>query len=265
MDDTTAPCEPWDVVWCCPMEAVSPTVSGAAINGATDLLWALSGRRLGLCTVTVRPCRSTCPDSMVDRYTTYWTHGWPNPALIDGDWVNLGCGRCTGACGCSEVSEVVFQDYVHDIVSIQVDGVPLATGGGDYRLDNHRRLIRLDGEEWPLCQDWNVADGEVGSWSVTMRVGVPVPDSGVLAVSELATEIMLAMCGNRTCRLPQRVRTVTRGGVTIDMMDAMDFLREGRTGLYLVDAFLNAVNPARLAQRSRVFSPDNMPQGRIVE
>lgn len=254
-------CDPWPVTWCCPIDTQSAAVTGAAISAATDILWAFSGRQFGLCTVTVRPCRQSCLP--VEAQHVFFGDTWPNPMLLDGGWVNLGCGTCRGSCGCTEVSEVVFSDRVEDIIEIQVDSEVLPTGGA-YRLDNHRRLVRLGGEQWPTCQDWNVDNGEVGSWSVTMTIGTPVPAAGQVAVSELATEILLAMCSSSDCRLPKRVQEITRNGVTVAMLDAMEYLKEGRSGLFLVDAFLQAFNPSRLQAPSAVYSVDRMPQDRYV-
>jgi hypothetical protein len=42
----------------------------------------------------------------------------------------------------------------------------------------------------------------------------------------------------------------------------MEFLSEGRTGLYFSDLFLNAANPNRLTSRPTVWSPDR-PIGRV--
>ena len=58
------------------------------------------------------------------------------------------------------------------------------------------------------------------------------------------------------CRLPRRVTQITRQGVTAMVLDPMSFLNEGKTGLYLCDAFLAAVNPGKLRRRATLASPD---------
>src|SRR5690606_13564268 len=63
---------------------------------AARILWALSGRRWGLCEVTVRSCGRGC-----DGEATYYGRdnygGVPfNPPWRDGAWVNYLCGRVAG-------------------------------------------------------------------------------------------------------------------------------------------------------------------------
>ena len=61
---------------------------------------------------------------------------------------------------------------------------------------------------------------------------------------------------NADCDLPERVTSITREGVTMALIDPQEFIQEGRTGLYTVDLWLNAVNPNRLLKRATVWSPD---------
>lgn len=245
------PCETWTPIWACDVTCLSPTVTGQAVEVATEVLWALSGRQFGVCTTTVRPCRRTCPDFFgfgfgVDMY--------PLPALIGGLWYNLTCGVCSGVCSCTELSEAVLPGYVSEIVSVKVDGTPLVTGA--YRVDNGNHLVRTDGGRWPWCNDLSKPDTATGTWSVTAKFGHPVPTAGLLAAGELACELSKSLAQDTTCRLPRSVQSVSRQGVTINYADITKAMAEGSTGLYLVDQFIQAYNPSHLRQRPRVFSVD---------
>lgn len=243
------PCEAWTPLWC----AGATPVTGAPVQAASEILWAMSGRRFGTCEVTVRPCRIECPESGWWAGVG-WTGGGPVPALIGGQWFNLTCGACYGACSCGPVSEVALPAPVAEVVTVRVDGGAIPTGS--YRVDDHRLLVRTDGAVWPRCNDLSLNDTEPGTWSVTVQVGEAVPVLGQLAVAELAAEIGRA-CAGEDCKLPQRVQTLARQGVTISFPDPEELSENGWLGLPLSDRFLMTFNPKRLPARSRVYSIDH--------
>lgn len=260
-----APCEIWPLRWPCDVDCESPTVTGQAAAFATDVAWALSGRRFGFCDVTLRPCRRECygapwPGGWAE-WTGWWPGAsWPYPALVGGQWFNLVCGACGDTCSCSALSEVVLPGRVASITQVKVDGAPLVTGA--YRVDDNRLLVRTDGGAWPRCNDLTKADTEVGTWSVAARYGEAVPESGQWAAGELACELTKALTGG-DCRLPRNVSQLVRQGVTISFPDVNDLFDKQRTGLYLLDLFLTAYNPHRLARRSKTYSVD-APRARRV-
>jgi hypothetical protein len=114
-------------------------------------------------------------------------------------------------------------------------------------------LIRIDGERWPL-NTWT----EPNRLFVEMRVGFDFPAGAARAVGELAWELLKA-CDGEECALPSRVSSLSRQGVSMNLIDSLDFLDEGWTGLPLCDRFIRSTNPNRLAQGSRVLSPDRRP------
>jgi hypothetical protein len=144
---------------------------------------------------------------------------------------------------------------VYDITEVVIDGVVLAASA--YRLDNNRLLVRTDGQKWPYCNNLTKDDTQPGTWSVTAVYGQPVPVLAELAVGEMACEILRARNGEE-CRLPPGVTNLTRQGVSIEIPDIGDLFRDGKTGMYLCDMFLSAVNPHKIMQRGRVYSPDRI-------
>lgn len=58
------------------------------------------------------------------------------------------------------------------------------------------------------------------------------------------------------CKASRNVTRIQRQGVDIEM-DPTLIYAEGRTGLPLVDLWLNVVNPYRMTSPSRVYSPDH--------
>lgn len=252
---TFGPCAPWPVRWLCDVSTVSPVVTAQAVQFATEVVWALSGRQFGLCQVTLRPCRRDCFQA---PWGANWTEfpgspGFVQPALIGGQWFNLTCGTCTTGCSCSAVSEVVLPAPVHRIVQVKVDGSPLVTGA--YRVDDNRLLVRLDGGEWPRCNDLSENDTEVGTWSVTAEYGQPVPEGGAWAVGELACEFIRAI-GGEDCRLPANVTQLVRQGITMTMPSVTELFNAKQTGLYTVDLFIATWNPHKLSRRAGVYSVD---------
>jgi len=250
------PCSDWPVIWNCPelVSTSSPTATGNAVTAATEILWALSGRRYGTCEITLRPCRKYCGnENWLSWDYPIWSGLSYSGPYFDWYWLPQLCGACGNSCSCNQVPEVILPSPVSRIVSVKVDGVALVTGA--YRVDDNRLLVRTDGSDWPRCNNLLLADTQVGTWSVTAEYGQEVPVAGRLAVGEMACEILKAMSGE-DCRLPPGVTQLVRQGITISYPDVGQLLKDGRTGLYLVDLFLASDNPYGLAQKARVYSID---------
>ena len=111
-------------------------------------------------------------------------------------------------------------------------------------------LVRVDGGVWPRCSNLLADPTDVGSFVVTYQAGYPVPAGTGLITSLLACELALALCQADSCRLPRRVQSMTRQGVTISFSD----LDDGRTGLPEVDMWVSAQR--RPPRRATVWSPD---------
>jgi hypothetical protein len=186
----------------------------------------------------------------------WWEYGtYPRPLFYNGTWYNLTCGNgCADDCSCSFISETVLPEPVTHVDAVKVDGVTLASTA--YRVDDGRKLVRIDGGQWPLCNDLTKADTEVNTWSVTVTFGEAVPTLGQLAVGELACQMARLLSGNADCLLPKAVQQLVRQGVTMNFLDPTKTFSDGRVGLYFSDLFISTVNPAGLPARSEIFDID---------
>jgi len=259
--DSSTPCN-WTVDTLCVADwaSVPPNVQTAASEWAVQILWALTGRQYGACSVTLRPCGPRCmgPNGYLafpvnSGGFTGATGPWMIPWIDAGVWRNCGC---TGGCSCSAPCEIAIPGPVSVIDEVRVDGIVLDPSA--YRLDSLRGipvLVRIDGECWPDCQDMAADIDEPGAFSVTYQRGRVVPRSGQLAAGELAGEFAKA-CQGQDCALPQQLASMTRNGIEVQVMDPNTLLESGLTGIANVDLWIRAVNPARKAMRSRVLSAD---------
>jgi hypothetical protein len=250
-----APCL-WDLdVGCCQTvwDGASPATQTRAREFATQVLWALTGRRFGPCAMTVRPCQPP-------RGSTYVTYpvwldspgdsGSWYPMVWEGVWRNCACG-----CGtCGPESEVWLPGPVAAMSEVRVDNVVVPTSA--YRVDDGSWLVRQDGGVWPTTQNYsNPASSTEDTFVVTYLRGELVPSGGQAAAGSLACEFIKS-CNGQPCRFPKRVTSVNRQGVSVS---AQELVSSGETGLPDVDAWVRSVNPYKLAQRPRAFSLDLEP------
>lgn len=222
-------CDPWPITWPCVTTGDAPALIALAQSAAQNILWGLSGRRLGLCQTTESyraPCTSRCgglPDGTPSG-VRYVLEGQPRS-----------CCRIRLA-----QSPVRAIEEVH-LYNVTLDPTKYALHRGN--------LVRL-GSCWP-CDD-ECLNPPI---EVAYSYGVDVGALGALAMGELACEILSGIKG-ADCRLPANVISITRQGVTYDLGDATTLFNQGRVGLPISDAFLRDANPGRLVSASAVYSPD---------
>lgn len=84
-------------------------------------------------------------------------------------------------------------------------------------------------------------------------VGSNLPPMSKRACVALAEQYTLAKCGDKKCKLPERITSVTRDGVSWAVLDPQDFLERGLTGIGEIDSWLRTVNPLHTRQRPRLF------------
>lgn len=118
----------------------------------------------------------------------------------------------------------------------------------DYWVENSQNLILRNGACWDLNS----------GVQVVYNSGIRPPEAGRMAAVRLANEFILAVSDPGECRLPDRVTSISRQGVSYDLLDPQDFLTEGRTGIYEIDLFIKAANPVNAKKKPRVFIPGGL-------
>lgn len=235
-------CEPWTTVdrLCCPdIEGVDcvtgdPVVNTYAwtdeelIDAATGMLFRQTCHLFpGHCEITIRPC------------------------------AYCACNR--RKCGCGRYVYIDLQDRypVISVDEVLIDGV--VVDPATYRVDDFRRLVRLDGLCWPACNDMSADDSEPGTFSVTYTAGRTPPIELQMAAAELACELKRA-CNGADCRLPSNVTSVSRQGVTLNIDAIEAAVNGGVSGIAIVDAAVRRYDCARA--KSRVWHPSlRLPRG----
>lgn len=253
MTHSAGPCGDWSPIWCEELPVTSAAISGIAVTMATEILWAKSGRQFDSCSLTLRPCRKDCYGGSWPFGGSWLMYGdqWPYPYNYAGQWFNAGCGGCPGDCSCTVLHKVELPMYVSSITQIKIDGAVLAPSA--YKIMDYRTLLRVDGSEWPRCNDLNLADTELNTWSIELVVGTTVPTLGRYAVGELAREIALACAGDSNCKLNPAVQQVTRQGITMQFLDPNAMFADGKIGLYWSDLFISTYNPGGIAARAQAI------------
>jgi hypothetical protein len=132
---------------------------------------------------------------------------------------------------------------VQAITAVYVDQEPFTA----YRLLESGWIERTDGRRWTEY---------TGDTVIQYTFGCAAPESGVRAVVRLAVELVREWLQDPKCRLPKRTTSVTRQGVTVAMTDPQVFIKQGYTGLDIVDLWIRAVNPYNRQQAATVWSPD---------
>lgn len=248
-------CIPSDTDWACygtdeQVAALNPIMRRRAEILAWTTLRSLLGNRLSLCPTEIRPCAVGCSRG------TYFSApvgsgGSFSPLLSNGVWTN-GCGcQVSDSCSCSSVSQVTLPGTVGDVESVRIDGVALPQSA--YRVDNGNKLVRQDGELWPICQDMSRPADEEGTFVVSYWIGLAPDELTRMAAGMLAAEFYKACTGDSKCKLPKGVRQITRQGV--QMQINADQFDGGFTGLEGVDSVIRIYNPHVIKQEAVVMVP----------
>lgn len=253
------PCDPWAATFpCSGLPDGNPSLLTDNLNFATWLVWALSGRQYGLCTETVQPCAK--PETCWGWVPWAWTGPWGVEGLPIGWDYLCRCGCSDGGCGHDELTTIKLgRRPINSVTAVTIDGETLPTDA--YRVDDWQYLRRIDGEGgWPTTQDFSVANGQPGTWSVTYQWGVAPPTGGVIAVQRLACELTRSDLGME-CALPARVTSVTRSGISYTVQDPAEMIDGGRTGIYVVDSFIRAANPGKQRRPPAILRADQHVRG----
>lgn len=216
---------------------------------ATDILWAATGRRWrGPSTTESAVLRAARP--RVGEAGWPYDESWGHCACFAGVTADLAPAWAVGPYQHAAPTSVRLpRPDVTAVESVLVDGVAF----DGWELDGSW-LSRTDGRGWAVCGERTV---------VAYAFGREPGEGGQAACVELAVEIGRDASGSpdRACRLPRRLTSVTRQGVTFAALDKLEFLDKGLTGLLTVDMWIKSVNPRGRAQSATVWSPD-LPRAR---
>lgn len=228
---------PEEVMGCCKIASDNLTIDDPrlldAIEDATTIIYYLTGRQFGgTCTTTVRPCNPWC------------------------------CNCTCGSCKPNEINLGVWP--VTAVTSVRIDGTTLT--GSDitdtFHVDEWRYLVRNDGNIFPHANSAFAIAGSAEDVSdfqnefvfeVTVEHGMTVPRLITRATRAMACQLV-SFCLDLPCKLPERVTSVSRQGVSMNVSSTEDFLTKGRTGIYEVDLALATFNPNHLQSSSFMWS-----------
>jgi hypothetical protein len=128
----------------------------------------------------------------------------------------------------------------------------------EWLIVEDRAVIRAGGKSWPLWQRLDRPLGQPQTWGIEITGGVAIPPTGVLASRVLAVEFAKAPAwlDDDTCRLPKRLQSINREGMSAVVLDPFTFLQQGGFGIYEVDTFINTENPNHLTRDAKVLNPD---------
>jgi len=228
----------WPIDWT-PPEGTDPEHVARAEKLAGASLHALTLQRVGGPPVTVMPEQYRRQRGLyvwsLDPYGALAGSFYPGttyPGLLDSEVERI------------HVDAVILEGPVGRIDEVRIDGL-VFTGG--YRVEDGNKLIRLDGQDWPV--------GSGDNFTVTYLRGYEVDSLGRAAGGILAAEFLKAITGSKDkCRLPSSVTNVARQGLSFTMTPGM--FPDGLTSIPEVDAYLYQWNPHGLKTRPQVYSPD---------
>jgi hypothetical protein len=261
------PCSPWitasDVLAQPGCGGAAAEVAAECAAATSELLYALSGQQFtGPCgPVTVRPmARPTDQDTR--------RAGTLSPLGYMSSWGStFAYGTVLGAVsamyGYVQPPMVELVPYpVTEIIEVWIDGVVIPPA--EYQLQDFRTLVRMrpipsftptERFGWPNSQIFDLPLTEVGTFGVSFMFGQPPPVGGIRAAKIYAREQCLRAMGQPN-QLPTRVTSISRQGVSAVVLDLMDFISQGRTGVADVDQWIKSVNPYFLTRPASVWSPD---------
>lgn len=231
----------------------SGVLPSAALD-ACNILYALSGRQFpGTCSAILRP---TGPYG--------WGCSHQSVSMLP-DLVSRGVGIDSylaatngGSCGDGGITLGLYP--IKSVTTIKINGVTLDPS--TYRVDDQRYLVRPGVMFWPFFQRIDLPDTASPTFSVAVTYGADPPSNGPTAAAAFGVELARYRAGMSN-RLPARVTSLTRQGVTVSAIDQMSYLKEGLTGLYEVDIFLTAYNPGGQTRRPIIWSPEAQSRRRM--
>ena len=184
--------------------------------------------------------------------------GTYGPQVIGGEMYNLPVRTVSGVKytedSCFRREMRLRHGPVHQVFSLKADGVEIPRDS--YSLRNNSYLVKKGRNGyWDFCS--------THEFEVTYEYGANPPIAGIEAAIDLGNEMILAFDGSDLCKLPQRITSMTRQGISINVADPEEYFADGRVGIYSVDMFIKAYNPSKAKKKSKVFVPGAPRQERV--
>lgn len=241
-------------------QSVPQSVTDIAAQAAIEYMWAATGRQFGTCNVTLNLCKTDSCGSchsgsgggMLDADYGFGFPWYPEH-LADGSWVNLSCSSCDD-CLCGKCS-IRLPYPACEVTQVVLGGVEQDLAG--FGIYDYKELVYAGASPSGTC---DISCGD----TVSVTYGRPVPALVLRATAEFACQLIKS-CVGAPCQLPQRMSSITRQGISVSFLDPMEFLKEGLTGLYLVDLAVRTYNPNQLQKRPSVSSPDSVGKWRVQQ
>lgn len=261
VDDLVAPCQPG--------AGDDQALMADALLGASTILYNLTGKIWsGESTDVIRPTA----DHVVGATSWAPYPAWAGPGIEagyyawPGMWGSCGCNR-VDVCGAWSISEITLPGWpVTAVDEVKIDGLVLDPA--HYRLQGRRQLVFVAGvgelrQGWPCCQDVTLAATETNTWQITYKWGVAPPPFWKDLAALLGCQLYLSMAPGREkeCRLPRRIQSLTRQGVTIAVIDNYDIFVRGLTGIPEIDMAISALRYGSDSS-PRVVVPGKQPSFR---
>lgn len=243
-------------------------ICASSAESATEILFQLTAQKFtGSCgPVTIRPvARPLRADGISLGLWSYGGFG------SSGSFMPFGTPAVVSAYGRNDPPVIELFDYpVNEIIEVKINGVVITPD--QYELRGHKHLVRMrptanaQPEQrwgWPTTQIQDLPDTEQGTFSITYMHGLDPGYAGRLACVALAEFLALPKFGDPS-QMPERTTTITRQGVTVQVVSPIDMIAKGQTGVTVTDLWILAENPTKQRRRSLVFSPDRPPQRRTA-
>lgn len=152
---------------------------------------------------------------------------------------------------------------VTEIVAVREEGVDMDPD--DYHIDEYKYIVKNNGEPFPHNGNQWAETGDVTYdtatyghvFEVTVTHGLTPPPLLKRATAALACSLYAdSVHDSDSCALPERVTSVTRAGISMEITDFTSLLTQGSTGIYAVDLAVKVLNPSKLQSPSFVWTPD---------
>lgn len=234
--------EMWPVIWPEEFEATSynPEQIALAKSYAATALRFLTLYRVGNIPITVMPCGNMCRRP---HFSTF------HPVLMESGAIQ-NCW-CESRCTCRSVAGVKLDAPVARIEEVTLDGEPIPAT--EYHVEDGNVLVRKEGS-WPSCGGEN--------FTVTYLNTYPVDLMGKYVGGLLAWEFLKSVTGDKRCKLPSSITSLSRQGVQMEFGTGM--FADGLTGITDVDSYTLQWNPHGLRTKPAIYSPDKRRQRQIT-